>query len=598
MASASDLDVAPRWIRWALRVVIVGLGAAQTFVAAINQSMNEDGIAYLDLGDAWLQGDWGSVVNTTWSPLYAAVLGAVVNAVEPSMAWEFPIVQLTNFCIFVAALACFEFFWLRLGQAYRGTGSESAAIMPGAVWWAVGYSLFAWSALNLVEIWAVTPDMTVMALVYLAAGLLVGMANGRRAAPEPALLGVVLGIGYLAKAVLFPLGIACIAIVTALESDAQRPAQRLFRSLLPFLVIATPLVVATSVATGHVTFSDVGRFTYLKHVNAMPYPAFEEASRSLEGRALHPPRRIFDDPDVFEFAEPIAGTYPLGSDPAYWTRGVEPRIAFGSQLNAIVSNLVRYFDLFVRQQGGTLATILLLAMVAWSSGWRPQIRSASAGVVAWAAIALVLYGLVTVLGRYVAPFVLLLVAGLLVMIRLPDGRSGRQLACAAGVVIALVQWVNIAAVNLQEAGSLVGFRPGWQDAETRATEQGPRKPPADNRAIARELRNAGLMPGDKVAFAGYGYSAFWARLARLRIVAEIRPADLAGFWSAEPQRRARILAALADAGVVAVVAEPPEPPPASLDPGWQVIGNTGYLIRGFGHPTSRVTHVDGPSAGE
>ena len=101
-----------------------------------------------------------------------------------------------------------------------------------------------------------------------------------------------------------------------------------------------------------------------------------------------------------------------------------------------------------------------------------------------------------------------------------------------------------------------------------------------------------------MAFAGSGYSAFWARLARLRIVAEIRPADLAGFWSAEPQRRAQILAALADAGVVAVVAEPPQTPLARLDPGWQAIGNTGYLIQCFGRPTSPSTRVDGRVAGQ
>ena len=73
--------------------------------------------------------------------------------------------------------------------------------MPAAVWWAAGYSLFAWSALNLVELWAVTPDMTVLALVLLAAGLMLALTDAQRARPRPALLGAVLGIGYLAKAV-------------------------------------------------------------------------------------------------------------------------------------------------------------------------------------------------------------------------------------------------------------------------------------------------------------------------------------------------------------------------------------------------------------
>jgi hypothetical protein len=159
---------------------------------------------------------------------------------------------------------------------------------------------------------------------------------------------------------------------------------------------------------------------------------------------------------------------------------------------------------------------------------------------------------------------------------------GRRLACAAGVLIALVQWVNIAAVNLYEAGRLAGFTTGRQDAEVIAADSGPGRPPADNVLIARELRASGLMPGDKVAIAGYGFAAFWARLARLQIVAEIRPADLSGFWSAPSERKALVLAALADSGATALVAEPPENPPGSLDSGWRMLGNTGYLIRILG----------------
>ena len=112
----------PRWLRWAFRLLGLGLGALHTVVAVRSQSMNEDGINYLDLGDAWWNGDWGAIVNTTWSPLYAWILGIVVNLTRPSVWWEFPVVQVTNFLLFALTLGCFELIVRRARPARRSRG--------------------------------------------------------------------------------------------------------------------------------------------------------------------------------------------------------------------------------------------------------------------------------------------------------------------------------------------------------------------------------------------------------------------------------------------------------------------------------------------
>src|SRR5262245_31889130 len=89
-------------------VVALVLGAAQAWVTRF--TMNPDGVSYLDIGDAYWRGDWHNAINAYWSPLYSWILGLLLKALRPSSYWEYPLVHLVNFLIYVAALACFEFF--------------------------------------------------------------------------------------------------------------------------------------------------------------------------------------------------------------------------------------------------------------------------------------------------------------------------------------------------------------------------------------------------------------------------------------------------------------------------------------------------------
>src|SRR5215213_7406828 len=95
---------------WVLRIAAVLVGLLHTAIAIQDQSMNEDGISYLDLGDAYVAGNWRPI-NSVWSPLYPLILGAVLRLVRPSLHWEFTVVQLVNLGIYLLALICFEFFW-------------------------------------------------------------------------------------------------------------------------------------------------------------------------------------------------------------------------------------------------------------------------------------------------------------------------------------------------------------------------------------------------------------------------------------------------------------------------------------------------------
>ncbi|MEX2150357.1 MAG: hypothetical protein WD793_09070 [Steroidobacteraceae bacterium] len=572
----------PGWLRWAFRLLALGIGALHTVVAIRSQSMNEDGIGYLDLGQAWWQGDWNSALNITWSPLYAWIVGGVVELTQPSVWWEFPVVQICNFFIYALALLAFEYFWRQLTRAYvtPAAGQGAEARFPPAVWLAIGYSLFIWVSLNLIAVWAVTPDMCVAALLYLAAGLLLKTSADNARASTPVLFGFTLGLAYLAKSAMFPLGIVGLALTALIPGAAGTRLARFGRALIGFLIVAGPVVYLTSISVGHPSFGEVGRFTYMKHVNGLSWPQWQQAA-GIQGTPVHPPRRIHDHPAAWEFATPIGGTYPLAYDPAWWTQGLEPTVALRPQLQAIVDNKVYYFELFVRQQGGFLAVLALLSVLAWPR-WRREPRfDAPLALAAWSLAALGLYVLVYAESRYVAPFVLLLWAGLLAQLRLPAGEWQQRTVAAGGVILALVVWFNIAALNLEGLGGMLGYasqRHGPVAASTVTRDLSDGGDKTRQPAIAEALRaDFGLEPGTRVAFIGYSYSAYWARLARLRIIAEVRPEESGEFWSASAAVRTEVLAAFAAAGAEAVVAEP-----AGMDveaEGWEPIAATGYLVK-------------------
>lgn len=566
-------------IRNALRILALGLGAAHTTVAVLKQSINEDGIGYLDMGDALMRGDWDMAVNGIWSPLYAAFLGLVLKLFDPGIRWEFPAAQITNFIIYALALICFEYFWRQLTARYRqqvnlqpdSVGFDSTAFMV------LGYSLFIWSSLNLTEIWAVTPDMLVAALVYLAAGLLIRLSSTPTSTSTALLLGATLGVGYLAKASMMPLGLVCLVLTLAIAGSARVRLQRLAFSTSGFLIVALPLLVAVSLEHGKPTFSDVGRFTYLKHVNEMPYPNFQSKLVELKGSPLHPPRRIHESPPVYEFAHPVGGTYPMAFDPGYWTSGLQPTVALPQQLRAVATNLMVYFDIFVRSNGGFLAIVALLALLSFPRLTRSRSFNLELVMIMWALAALGMYSLVYVTGRYIAPFTVLFWSGLLSLIALPNQQHYRRLLHFGAPLLVAFVWINIGALNLEGLAGMTGFTPLSESGVQQ--NQFSDGHGTDHPAVAESLLAQGLEQGDNIGFIGYSFSAYWARLARLRIVAEIHPQDLAGFWDASTQGQEEVLRAFATAGVTAVVAEPLRS--NQIPPGWEVVGRTGYLLHKF-----------------
>ena len=134
--------------------------------------------------------DWANAVNAYWSPLYPWTVGLVLGAAQPSPKWEFPLVHLVNFGVFVVALFAFRF----LLHALLAFASEPMPDKPTAdaspndsealPEWALvilAYAIFLWTALEVERMFEVTPDLAVLACVCLTAGMLLRLRPVRHA---------------------------------------------------------------------------------------------------------------------------------------------------------------------------------------------------------------------------------------------------------------------------------------------------------------------------------------------------------------------------------------------------------------------------------
>jgi len=551
-----------RWL-WLLRFVAVGFGAAGVWAAISRHSMNPDGVSYMDMGDATLAGDWSVALNSVWSPLYAWILGIVGYLVQPTMRWEFPLVHGVNFAIYLLSLAGFEFLWRQL----RSDSSDSA--FSDRFWWAIGYGLFLWASLTLIKIWSVTPDLLMSFFVYVAAGSVVRLRRGVTTWSSFVVLGCALGVGYLAKAPMLPIGVAFIAAAALVLLREPRMLLRLVVTVLLFVAIPAPWIAAVSLSKGRLALGDSGSLTYVKHVNLVRYPHWQGLPAG-DGSPLHPTRQIHQDPPLFEFAGPIGGTYPVSYDPGYWYEGVVARVDWKLQRAALSNNLGFLFRLFARQQAALFVCLLVLACLAHWTRRSPLEQAGRWALLLPAAAGLGLYVPILVADRYIGVFVVLLWADLLRGLSLRRSEKTARLAGVCSWIFTGVLLMHLLGFHLAGATRLSTTSPEPTRVEAIAPT------PSWPGAVALALHQGGISAGDPVGVIGYGFDSFWARLAHVRIVAELMGDDAGPFWEASRGERASVLQAFAQTEARAIVAE--EVPDQVTMTGWTRVERSNVWI--------------------
>jgi len=406
-----------RTIRLTAWVAILALAAFQAYAQRF--SIGPDGMSYLDLSDAVVNGSWSTLVNLYWSPLYPLLVGVGRVIAGAGPRWEIVTMHAVNFACFVAMFASFEYLLIAVNALARSTRRSTL----GGPWGLVAaYVLFGIFALTMTPMELTTPDWLASAATFLAFGALLRLNEGSaRPLRDALVLGVALGLGALAKSFLVPWAVVC--FVALAIATRRRGLSITLIALGAWIVFVLPWSAVLSIAAGRPTFGDAGRLTFAWYVNEQDPP-------SLHGVPIdaRQPRTesILRGVGVTGYAP---GTDPMWFDPARWNASLAPHWNLHDQLGTL-----KVFELFYIQN---LAPLLFLAFVlaaappgsrrlAWRRGWVVFVPML-AGLAA--------YALVIVTARYIMAFLL---AGTLTMLAaLPIARRIRPAWALVGMAIPL-----------------------------------------------------------------------------------------------------------------------------------------------------------------
>lgn len=554
-----------------LWIISILLGFFQIWLG--RNSMNPDGISYLDMGDAYFRGDWRMAINAYWSPLYSWIVGLGLHIFHPSLRWEFIVVHLMQFLIYLFTILCFHFFLIELIRWNHEHVSSRFLAFSDLVWFVIGYSLFIWSSLKLITATNETPDMIAAALLYLATGMMLRILNGGISIYNFIFLGLFLGFGYLARAPFFPLAFIFLIVTFFAITNVRKALLFTMVGLLSFLCFSAPFIIALSNSKGRITIGESGKLNYAWKVNRVPQYIHWQGTSGY-GKPEHPTRKIFAVPTIYEFGTPVGGTYPPWYDPSYWYEGVNTHFNFRMQLARIVTSLRFYIDTFFHTEDKSsiwpvfsasafAVGYLFFLLLSGRKSFALRDLLEEYPIILPSVFGLTMYALVSVHPRYVAGYLVLLWLGLFSSVRLANTSENKKASEVVAIAIALVVILGSSVPLIFDTygdfrGSLYG-KTNFISAD-----------------VAEGLQNIGIQSGAKVSNIGYSFEAYWARLARDKIVSEITNDDANEFWKANADVRNEVYKKFAETGASIVVTNHP-PDWANLD-GWNEIGHTKFFV--------------------
>ena len=410
-----------RKVRAGAWVVLLALAGAQAWSARFYAT--PDGVSYMDLSDAVLNGQWSELLNAYWSPLYPALIGVLRALFHPTAYWEFAIPHLLNIFCFAACLAGYEYFIAPLRRLGRSQWNK-----PGldTTWGMVGaYAIFGAFTLMMTPLTLPTPDLLVSASAVFAFGALLRLRYESGSGRAAVVLGLALAAGSLAKSFVIPwAGVCILTAFAAVRGTTRRPA---IVATAVWLVAVVPWTAGLSARSGHPTFGDSGRLTYVWYVNRLETPS----AKFMPSAAATPATDSIQQGIAITPNAP--GTNPVWYDPARWYGDLRPEFVLTRQLEV--------FGILVAEYIASLAPFFLVisfwliaagphaTMEWWKRSWP---------VVVPALAALAAYSIVLVTTRYVAPFYMALTVMVLCAAPWPERIPATRMLVAIGVPLILM----------------------------------------------------------------------------------------------------------------------------------------------------------------
>jgi hypothetical protein len=520
-----------------------------------------DGIAYLDMSDTVQQGRWRDLPNAHWSPLYPVLL-AVARLLAPSLDSELHVAHALQVGLFLAALLALAYYASALSALTRARTSDLAATHAGLAQPALLALALSAGAVILMEtigLARLTPDLLLCVFIFLSAAFALRMRAEPSSLWYPIAFGLSAGLGYLSKAFLFPM--AFVWLFTTWWSLRRAGLRRRGVGIAgaTFALIASPWIAVLSTGQGKLTFSESARLNVLWMQNGLPWVNWQ-GEAGPQGTPLHAPRRLHREPEVFEFAQPIQGTYPLWNDPTYWNAGAVAKPTLRGTGRIAGQSAWSLLKLLLGLGAPAMAIFALCVLqrgvrAPWREAWHrwlaflPPVIAVGAYVIAW------------VEPRYVGPFLALLAVSAMDVVWVPTEAAWRSASAAivtAGIGFCALLCVQDVAPEIREAVSGAG---------------------APMHLTARHALGALGREGstEPIAVVDHGKpfpeGFYWARYLRSRIVALVVSRGGIGEWAGDDEAIQSVRRTLRSAGVRWLFSM--SRPAGAAGEDWRVVGDSG-----------------------
>jgi 4-amino-4-deoxy-L-arabinose transferase-like glycosyltransferase len=534
MHNALDLPVSDKWetrTRVLFYTVGIVLGGILTYTS--RHFINGDAINYIEMGEALRYGHWQDFVNFTASPGYAALLGLGQVLLNTDRTNEIPLLKIVNFVCMIIAMGACDVFLRTLKRHYAALVGTNRTPLPWFMVMALAYSMFLFCALDWVRPRLVAPEMAVLASVLLSMAVILEIKENPEHYSKFFLLGISLAIAYLLKTFFFPFSVFFFLIAGLVCGSIKKAIPRIAVAVLTMLLICSPWLLALSYKLGHVSYGETGSLNYGIYVKG-------------EGKTIHSPVLLNKAPEVLLYQNtPFENaTWPATFDPSYWKIGIKP-----------IFDLRAHVRLFLEHtyQICTDQPWLFLLVLLWVV-WNARLGSLRIGPL-WplpiqlclaipAVIGIGMYSIIHVEMRYLAPFIFLLFAALVLCPRydMRDRTVALRSTVSAVILVVAILGFSVNTVVDQSVRSLVSTpnKPSYRDAFFQMM------------AVKDYLKEHGVERGAQVALVGVP-PFYWGRMAGVKISAEM-PKD-EEVLSATPEKRKTSVATLRSVGVNAVVAK-------------------------------------------
>src|SRR6202453_2502545 len=299
-------------------LLVVGTGVLEDWYGRFDYA--GDAISYLEMARLIRSGDWHAALNPYWSPGYPFILAGAESFFPSTPVGEWTAVHVVDLLLFVVTYLSFLFMLqtaLDYAAAIQQQKEKREPAPNRTAIFVIGTSIFLLFQMLVGDVSRVSPDLLVGGMFYFITALTLGFflnSCGKAAI----LLGLVMGLSYLLKAIFLPNLIIFFGVAVVLAWHRPRAEHRaVFSRLalaLPVVALVTlPYIIALSSSVGHFTLGETGRLNYAWNVNPLPHWFIWLGSPDVNavpnGQPLHP-AFVMEKPPFFTFPGPYHDTYP------------------------------------------------------------------------------------------------------------------------------------------------------------------------------------------------------------------------------------------------------------------------------------------------